>query len=204
MSNDEADRGEELDPVAAIRSNWGWFVLLGLALLVAGAIAIVLPALSAIAAERILGTVLCLGGLVQVVQASKVANWLGFAWHLLLGLFATIGGALIYIDSLFAVVAITILIAVIFAILGVSQIVFAFKVRRIPAWYWFLVSGGIALVVAAALLMKLPYGQSFTPATIAGISLLFIGWAYIAIALASGKTAGQGTPAEDDRFDRTQ
>ncbi|MCW5734215.1 MAG: DUF308 domain-containing protein [Enhydrobacter sp.] len=188
MSMDEANRNENLDPVAAIRSNWGWFVLLGIALMIAGAIAIILPALSAIAAERILGTVLCLGGLVQVIQASKVANWLGFAWHLLLGLFATIGGALIYIDSLFAVVAITILISAIFAILGVSQIAFALKVRRMAAWHWFLVSGGIALVVSALLLMKLPYSHSFTPATIAGISLLFTGWAYVAIALASKET----------------
>lgn len=189
MSTDEEYRSEGPNPVAAIRSNRGWFVLLGLVLMLAGAIAIVLPSLSTIAAERILGTVLCLGGLVQVIQASKVPNWLGFASHLLLGLFATIGGALIYIDSLFAVVAITILIAVIFAILGVSQIVFAFKVRRIPAWYWFLVSGGIALIVAGALLIKLPYGHSFTPATIAGVSLLFTGWAYVAIARASSGAA---------------
>lgn len=188
MSKDERDRNEGLNAGAAIRSNWGWFVILGVVLMVAGAIAIILPALSAIAAERILGTVLCAGGFVQVVQASKVSNWLGFAWHLLLGLFATVGGALIYIDSLHAVVTITILIAVIFAILGVSQIIFAFKVRRMAAWHWFLVSGGVALVVSALLLMKLPYSHSFTPATIAGVSLLCTGWAYVAIALASRGT----------------
>lgn len=189
MDKEEEYSSEGPDPVQAIRSNCGWFVLLGLVLMLAGAIAIVLPSLSAIAAERILGTVLCIGGLVQVIQASKVPTWFGFAWHLLLGLFATIGGALIYIDSIFAVVAITILIAVVFAILGVSQIVFAFKVRRMPAWHWFLVSGGIALVVAATLLMKLPYDDSFTPATIAGVSLLFTGWAYVAIARASREAA---------------
>lgn len=189
MSKAKEDRIEGLDAGAAIRSNWGWFVRLGVVLMAAGAIAIVLPALSAIAAERILGTVLCIGGFVQVVQASKVSNWLGLAWHMLLGLFATIGGALIYVDSLHAVVTITILIAGIFAILGVLQIVFALKVRRMAAWHWFLVSGGIALVVSALLLMKLPYSHSFTPTTIAGVSLLFTGWAYVAIALASGETA---------------
>jgi uncharacterized membrane protein HdeD (DUF308 family) len=196
MSKDEEDRGEDLNAVAAIRSNWVWFVLLGLVLMLAGAIAIVLPALSALAPERILATVLCLAGFVQVIQASKVSNWLGFAWHLLLGLFATIGGVLIYIDSLFPVVAITILIAAIFAILGVSQIAFAFTVRRMAAWHWFLVSGGIALVVGALLLMKLPYSHSFTPATIAGVSLLLTGWAYVAIALASGETARQNSLAK--------
>jgi uncharacterized membrane protein HdeD (DUF308 family) len=49
------------------------------------------------------------------------------------------------------------------------------------------VSGCVALVVSALLLMKLPYGHSFTPATVAGISRAFGGWAYVALALASRK-----------------
>jgi uncharacterized membrane protein HdeD (DUF308 family) len=109
-------------------------------LMAAGGVAIVLPVISTIAAGKILGTVLCLGGFVQIVQSSKIQNWLGFMWHLLLGIFAAIGGVLIYIDTHYGFIAITILIAIIFAVLGVSQIAFALKVRRMAAWYWFLVS----------------------------------------------------------------
>jgi uncharacterized membrane protein HdeD (DUF308 family) len=36
--------------------------------------------------------------------------------------------------------------------------------------------------------MKLPYGHSFTPATVAGVSLIFAGWAYVAMALASRRS----------------
>ena len=188
MSDSDMGRSEGLHAAEVIRAKWVWFILLGLALMAAGGVAIVLPAISTIAATKVLGTVLCLGGVVQIVQSSKIQHWLGFMWHMLLGIFAAIGGVLIYIDSLYGVVAITILIAVIFAILGVSQIAFALKVRRMAAWYWFLVSGGMALLASALLVMKLPYSQSFTPATVAGISLLFTGWAYVAITLASSKT----------------
>lgn len=187
MSNSDAGRSEGAHTAEVIRAQWVWFILLGLALMAAGGVAIILPAISTIAAGKVLGTVLCLGGLVQIVQSSKILNWLGFMWHLLLGIFAAIGGALIYIDSLYGVIAITILIAIIFAILGVSQIAFALKIRRMAAWHWFVVSGTIALLTSALLVMKLPYGPSFTPATVAGISLLFTGWAYVAISLASGK-----------------
>lgn len=188
MSNSDAGRSEGAHTAEIIRAQWIWFILLGTVLMAAGCVAIILPAISTIAAGKILGTVLCLGGFVQVVQSSKIQNWLGFMWHLLLGIFAAIGGALIYIDSYYGFVAITILIAIIFAVLGVSQIAFALKVRRMAAWYWFLVSGGMALLTSALLVMKLPYSQSFTPATVAGISLLFTGWAYVAIALASSKS----------------
>jgi len=43
--------------------------------------------------------------------------------------------------------------------------------------------------VSVLLVMKLPYSHSFTPATVAGVSLLMTGWAYVAIALASRKSA---------------
>jgi uncharacterized membrane protein HdeD (DUF308 family) len=185
MSNSNAGRDEGVHTAEVIRAQWVWFILLGVALLAAGGVAIVLPVISTIAAGKILGTVLCLGGFVQIVQSSKIQNWLGFMWHLLLGIFAAIGGVAIYIDTHYGFVAITILIAVIFAVLGVSQIAFALKVRRMEAWYWFLVSGGIALLASVLLVMKLPYSQSFTPATVAGVSLLFTGWAYIAITLAA-------------------
>jgi uncharacterized membrane protein HdeD (DUF308 family) len=83
------------------------------------------------------------------------------------------------------VVALTVTIAVIFAVHGLTQIAFAIRVRSQTGWHWFLVSGCIALVVGALLLVKLPYSHSFTPATIAGVSLLFAGCAYVAMALAS-------------------
>jgi len=189
MGDNDAEQNESLHTAGIIRSRWPLFVLLGLVMMMAGVLSIVLPARSDIPAGQVLGTVLCLAGIVQIVQATKVINWPGFMWHLLLGLVAAIGGALIYIDSLYGVVAITILIAVIFAILGVSQIAFAVKVRHMAAWYWFVIAGAVSLVVSALLLSKLPYSAVFTPATVASASLLVTGWAYVALALASWKKA---------------
>ena len=90
-------------------------------------------------------------------------------------------------DPFAGVAALTLLIAGIFAIHGVTQIAFAVKVRGQMGWHWFLISRYIALVVAVLLVMKLPCSHSFTPATVAGASLLFAGWAYVAMALASRK-----------------
>lgn len=48
-----------------------------------------------------------------------------------------------------------------------------------------MLSGCVALLAGGLLVMKLPYSHSFTPATVGGASLVFAGWAYLAIALAS-------------------
>jgi uncharacterized membrane protein HdeD (DUF308 family) len=186
MSSD--DRGSDERHVAeTFRDKWLLFVLLGVVLIVSGVASILVPAISEIAARKVLGSVLIVSGLIQVVQSAKMVSWVGFIWHLLLGILATIGGALIYMDPFAGVLALTLVIAIIFAVHGVTQIGFAWKVRGQPGWHWFLISGCIALIVSVVLVMKLPYSHSFTPATVAGISLVFAGWAYIAMALAARK-----------------
>ena len=192
MSSDATGSKERGHTLSIFGSHWLWLVLLGGVLMVAGAVAILVPAVSEIAASKVLGSVLIISGLVQIAQATKMLHWTGFIWHLLLGILAAVGGALIYMDPFAGVVALTLLIAVIFAFHGVTQIGFAVKVRSQAGWHWFLVSGVIALIAAVLLVMKLPYSHSFTPATVAGVSLLFAGWAYVAMALAarSGQRAG--------------
>jgi uncharacterized membrane protein HdeD (DUF308 family) len=191
MSVDYTGRSERQHAAEIIRSNWIWFILLGSVLMVAGVLAIMVPAISSVAASKLLGAVLVVSGILQIFQASKVLHWIGFMWHLLLGILAVVGGALIYADPFAGVVAITILIAIVFAIHGVTQIVFAWRMRRQSGWQWFLVSGFIALIVSTLLAIKLPYSHSFTPATLAGVSLLFAGWAYVAMALTSRKAAAR-------------
>jgi uncharacterized membrane protein HdeD (DUF308 family) len=187
--------GKERRHTAEIfRDNWLWLVLLGAVLILAGLAAILVPAVSEIPASKILGTVLVLSGLVQVMQSAKMLHQIGFVWHLLLGVLATVGGALIYMDPFAGVVALTLVIAIIFALHCVTQIAFAVRLRGRSGWQWFLVSGCIALIVSGLLVAKLPYSHSFTPATVAGVSLLFAGCAYVAIALASRKAALAGTP----------
>ena len=185
MSTGYTGGRERRHTAEVFRDNWIYLVTLGLVLIVAGIAAITVPAVSEIPASKILGSVLIGTGLLQIVQSSKMLNWTGFVWHMLLGSLATVGGALIYMDPFAGVVALTVTIAVIFAVHGLTQIVFAIRVREQAGWHCFLVSGCIALVVAVLLLIKLPYSHSFTPATIAGVSLMFAGCAYVAMALAS-------------------
>jgi uncharacterized membrane protein HdeD (DUF308 family) len=187
MSTEDMGAEQRRHTAEIFRDNWLWLVLLGGVLMLAGAAAILVPAVSEIPASKILGSVLVVSGIVQIMQAAKMLNWVGFIWHMLLGILATVGGALIYMDPFAGVVAITLVIAVIFAVHGLTQIVFAIRVRGQSGWHWFLVSGCIALAVAVLLVAKLPYSHSFTPATIAGVSLLFAGGAYVAMALASRK-----------------
>jgi uncharacterized membrane protein HdeD (DUF308 family) len=187
MSTNRSAEADHLHTAEVFRTKWLWLVLLGTVLIVAGFLAILMPAVSEVAASKVLGSVLAICGVLQIMQSAKMANWAVFMWQLLLGILSAVGGTLIYLDPFAGVIVITILIAIVFAAHGVTQIGFALKVRRQPGWYWFLVSGCIAVVVGGLLVLKLPYSHSFTPATVAGVSLMVAGWAYVAMALASRK-----------------
>ena len=170
------------------RSHWLLFVLLGGLLIFAGGVAVVVPAVSSMAPSDVLGVVLVFAGIVQIAQSGKMQRGAAFTWHMTLGFLATIGGVLIAMDPFPGIVTITILMALVFAAHGLTQIVFAIKVRRIEGWGWFLGSGCIALVAAGLLFLKLPYGHTFTSATVGGVSLVVVGWAYVAVALTSRRS----------------
>ena len=185
MPSGEAQPSDRRYIADLFRSHWLLFILVGGLLIFVGLVAITVPAVSSIAPNELLCLVLVFVGIVQIAQAGKMQGEALFASHLTLGLVAAIGGVLVYLDPFPGIVTITVLMAMVFAIYGLTQIVFAVKVRQLHGWHWFLVSGLIALIVAGLLMMKLPYGHTFTPATVGGVALLFAGWAYVATAWSS-------------------
>lgn len=185
MASVEKNGTERRNIADILGSHWLLFILVGGLLIVAGGVAIIVPAISSIAPNEVLGLVLMFVGIVQLAQSGKMLRATVFAWYLTLGLLAAIGGVFVYLDPFAGVVTSMVLMAVVFALHGLTQIIFAVKVQRMKGWYWFLVSGCGALLVAGLLMMKLPYGHTFTPATIGGASLVFAGWAYVAIAIAA-------------------
>src|SRR6202008_4769051 len=98
---------------ATLESHWLLFVLVGALLLVAGLVAIVVPALSSIEPNALLGLVRAVVCIVQIVQSGKMQGETLFAWHLVFGLVAAVGGVLVYLDPFPGVVAKLALMAIV-------------------------------------------------------------------------------------------
>ena len=169
----------------SVRANWISFLALGVALVVAGMFAIVLPVYSTIATSLLLGIILFVAGVFQIFHAFRVKTWAGFFWDLLVGVVQIIGGAIIYVNPFAGAITLTALIAGVFLAQGITQLLLAFKVRPHDGWGWLLASGLLALIVAIMLFMRFPAASLTAPGILAGISILFSGWSYIMIALAA-------------------
>jgi len=169
----------------AVREKWGWFLALGIVLVLCGTFAIMAPLLSTLAATRLIGIVIAVAGAFHVIHSFQAKAWSGFIWDLLIGLIQLFGGALIWLNPFAGAIAITALIAWVFLLQGVTEIILSFRVRPKDGWGWLLFSGVISLLAGIWLLSRFPIAGLFVPGLIVGIALLFEGWAFIAISLSA-------------------
>ena len=168
-----------------VRAGWGWFLALGIVLVIGGSLAILLPVASTLATSLFLGAILFVGGIFQIIHAFQVKTWGGFFWDLIVGIVQVAGGIIVYMNPFAGAVTLTVLIAAVFFAQGVTQTFLAFKVRPHDGWGWLLASGLIAVIVAVMLMMRFPAASVTAPGILAGISILFSGFSYVMIALAA-------------------
>lgn len=166
-----------------VRDNWGWFLALGIVFVIGGLFAIALPLVSSLAVGVFLAVILAIAGVVQIVHAFRIKAWGGFLLELLLGIAVLLGGIAMYVLPVFAALAITIVVAASFLAKGVFQILLAFRLRPRDGWGWILAAGIVALVVGVAILAQYPFSGLWVPGVLAGVSLIFTGWSYVALGL---------------------
>lgn len=168
-----------------VRAKWLSFLVLGLLLILGGVLAIALPVISTLAVSLTVGILLGACGLVQIVQSFSAQGWQGFLWHLGIGVVQVVGGVLIYMQPFAGAIAITLLIAIVLITLGLTQAGLAWRVRPRDGWGWLMLAGVVAVAAGLVVALKLPVAGLTTPGIMVGISLLFSGTAYLAIALAA-------------------
>ncbi len=163
---------------------WGWFVAIGLVSLLGGILALAHPFAASFTVALIASWVFLIIGAMQVVHAFRLRHWPGYFSTLFFGLLM-IGMALIFmLDPLSGVMSLTLLVAVIFALLGVSKLTFSFHVRPRKGWVWVMLSGLGSVALAVIILLNYPAGAVAILGLLFGIELLFNGSAFIMLGLA--------------------
>ena len=174
-----------------IADNWGWFLALGILLIIAGVAAIAFPLLSTIATKIALGWIFLIAGALIVVHAFSIRQWQGFLLSLLIGALYLAAGAWLAFTPFAGVVALTILLAALFLAEGVLEVIMGLRVRPHEGWGWLLLSGLVAIAAGGLIAAELPSSAAWAIGLLTGINLLSTGVSFIVLALA-GRRAGQG------------
>ena len=167
-----------------ITEKWGWFLALGIVLIVAGLAAIAFPLLGTIAVKIMLGWLFLIGGVMMIVHAFQAPGWQGFLWELLVGILYALVGAYLAFFPLTGLITLAILLSVMFIAEGIFEVIQAIRVRPHEGWGFLLLSGLAALAVGVMIALSLPSSAEWALGLLAGINLIFSGWSYVFLALA--------------------
>src|SRR6516165_813032 len=108
-----------------LRKNWFWLLVLGIALVLVGLLAIGSSFIATLTTVLVLGILFLVGGLVEIVTAFWAHCWRGFWLQLLAGIVYAVLGFLLVQHPVAAAATFTLVLAAAFMVGGVFRIVSA-------------------------------------------------------------------------------
>jgi uncharacterized membrane protein HdeD (DUF308 family) len=184
----------------SLTAHSGWFVVLGVSLIILGIMAIALPTIASAMTVLFLGWILLIGGIVQGVHAFTAKQWRGFFVQALSALLYAFVGLLLLMNPLLGMFTLTIVLVAFLAVEGIFKIVMSFQVKESANWGWILFSGAVSLVLAILIWSQLPGDALWIMGLLVGINMVFSGWAMTMLALAAGeKPAKCGCDTGDEK-----
>lgn len=170
----------------ALHRNWGWYLTLGIGLLVLGTLLLGAPLIATLAAVVSTAAVLIAAGTVEALGAFWTRKWSGLFLHLLSGLLYIVLGVLFLKHPDQAAGALTLLIGSFLLVSGLFRLIAALSLRFVN-WGWAALSGVASLVLGLYILLNWPLSSALVPGMLLGIDMLFHGWFWIMLGLAVRK-----------------
>jgi uncharacterized membrane protein HdeD (DUF308 family) len=191
MSDVTADSRPHGLGYAPITHKWGWFVALGIGLILAGMFAFADTVAFTLISVIFIGASFLVGGLFQVIHAIMTKGWKDFALNLFCGLITIAGGFLIMMEPVQGSLIITMFLAAALVVGGLLRLVMAVRHRQVKYWWLMAIGGLISAGLGVLIYMTLPWSSLTLLGTLVGIELVIQGmtWLQFGLALRRHRTA---------------
>jgi uncharacterized membrane protein HdeD (DUF308 family) len=195
--SDVVDKVVDLD-IEVVRERWGWFMALGILLIVLGMIAIGGPLASGVAVSLLVGWLLVISGVAHGIHAFQSSGWRGGLVQFLCGLLYLGVGVMMIANPIAGLLALTVTVLVYFVVSGIFKIILAVRVEHLPQRGWVTVSGILSLVLAIYLGSQFPTSALWVIGMLFGIEMIFSGWSFVMIAQAARSGQDHGNAPRPD------
>jgi uncharacterized membrane protein HdeD (DUF308 family) len=175
--------------VAGIRQGSTRAMIWGVLLVIFGMLAIAAPFLAAVAVSVVIAWLIVLAGVVHIALAFHAHGAGTTIWRLLVGIAYLCFGGYLIVHPVLGVASLTLLLASLFLIEGVLNIVSFFKMRGTQGSSWVLLDGIVTLLLGGMIYMQWPSSSAWAIGTLVGVSLIFSGVTRIALSLAVRRVA---------------
>jgi uncharacterized membrane protein HdeD (DUF308 family) len=174
-------------PAGIVRQASNWSIVWGVLLIIFGMLAISSPFLAAVAVNVVIAWLIVLAGVVHLVLAFHAHVAGSVIWKLLVGIAYLVFGVYLITHPVLGVSALTLILASLFLIEGILNIVLFFKMRSTRGSSWVLVDGIITLLLGLLIYLQWPSSAAWAIGTLVGVSMIVSGVTRVMLSLAVRK-----------------
>jgi uncharacterized membrane protein HdeD (DUF308 family) len=189
MSNGAKSVGMSLLDALGQRAGTARWV--GIALIVAGVLAMASPLVAGASVMMVIGVLMLVAGAFTGMLAFGVGAFGRGIWLLLLALLMLWAGWLIATRPLEALVSVTLFLAAYFALSGLVEIVAALGAAGAPGRGWMIVSGLVSVLLGVSLWRHFPASAAVAVGVLFGLRLLFQGMWLFSVGMAAGRAGNR-------------
>lgn len=171
------------DLTLQLKKNWGWFLTIGILLIILGLFALTYQFFATILSTYFIGSLLLIAGITQSIHAFRTKGIGQTTLWAIIGALYIIAGISTFIQPITTSIAITLIIAILLTASGITQCIGALNNRHFPRWGWWLFSGILTLLLGLIILFGWPADSLTILGMFLGVDLIFQGWAYVIIGL---------------------
>jgi len=179
----------------AIKANATGMTLLGIAMLILGALSLAAPLWTGVAAALLVGLLVLAAGIAQCAFSFQAGSFSQKLLGLLLGLLTAICGVVMIAHPVLNLTFLTLALALYFVMAGIFEMISALGVRPLRGWGWILVGGLLSVLLGGLIWTQWPLSGAWAIGVLVGIKVMFLGATMITLgsaarALAAGAGSG--------------
>lgn len=173
--------------LSALRAHWGWFVAIGIVLVVLGSIALIHALAATLVSVIFIGTLMLIGAVGQLIQAWRVKNWRGFILWSVSGLLYAAAGIVAIANPFTGAALLTLLLGATLIGAGAFRLWVWFNNRGQQGWGWLAFSGLVTFATGLLIAIGWPANSLWILGLLLGFDLLFQGWSLLLAGIALRK-----------------
>ncbi|HKW31357.1 MAG TPA: DUF308 domain-containing protein [Candidatus Acidoferrum sp.] len=177
--------------VTIAKESIGWSITLSILMILAGILAIVVPAAAGIAVTIFVGWLLVFCGAAHLVFAWHTRNTGALIWELLIGVAYVAVGVYVLINPVAGLASLTLALAIYLFAEAILEFVLSARLRPIPGSSWLLFDGIITLILAMLIWRSWPSSAPWAIGTLVGIGMVFSGIPRLMLSLAARRVAAK-------------
>jgi len=157
-------------------------------------LAVAAPMFAAVAVSSLIAWLIIFAGVIHLVVAFHSREAGSVIWRLLVGLAYICFGGYVMARPALSVASLTLLLASLFLVEGIFNIVLFVRAPAALRSGWFLVDGIVTLLLGLMIYMQWPSSSAWAIGTLVGVSLIFSGVTRVMVSLTIRKATESMAP----------